>query len=94
VEKESLDILNSGALQKAYHKYIESTSMHQKEPDQTFEQLHTLLSDFEISPKLVYKAMAYVAFYYQIQLTNAKCWGLHNLQELLVCFAELHWRRI
>jgi len=30
VEKESLDILNSGALQKAYSKYIESTSMHQK----------------------------------------------------------------
>jgi hypothetical protein len=68
--------------------------MHQKEPEQTFEQLHNFLSDFEISPKLVYKAMAYLVFYFQLKTTHSKAWGIQNLQELLVCFAELYWRRI
>lgn len=36
--------------------------MHQKTPEQTFEQLHTFLVDFDLSPKLIYKAMAYLAF--------------------------------
>ena len=66
VEKKSLDLLNSVAIQKVYHKYIETTSIHQKEPEHTFEQFHLFLSEFDISPKLVYKAMTYLAFYYQL----------------------------
>ena len=68
--------------------------MHQKEPEHTFEQFHLFLSEFDISPKLVYKAMTYLAFYYQLEISRSKVWALHNLQELIVCFAELYWKKI
>lgn len=94
IEKQSIELLSSMALQKAYQKYIEKTSMHQKDPEQTFEQLYIFLTDFEISPKLVYKAMTYLAFYFQVKATQTKAWSIHNLQQLLVCYAELYWKRV
>ena len=38
--------------------------------------------------------MTYLAFFYQIKITQSKSWGINNLKQLLVCFAELYWRRI
>jgi hypothetical protein len=62
VEARSLELLESTPLRKAYAKYIENTAMHQKTPEQTFEQLHIFLADFDLSPKLIYKAMTFLAF--------------------------------
>jgi hypothetical protein len=38
--------LESLPLRKAFEKYIDLTSIHQKNPEQTFEQVHNFLTDF------------------------------------------------
>ena len=79
--------MDSPAVHKAYQKYIETTSMHQKEPEHTFEQVHTFLSDFEVSPKLVYKALVYLVFFQQLTFKHTNTWGIQDLQNLLICIA-------
>jgi hypothetical protein len=61
--------------------------MHQKEPEHTFEQVHSFLSDFEVSPKLIYKAMAYLVFFQQLMISQGNSWGIENFQKLLICLA-------
>jgi hypothetical protein len=64
--------------------------MHQKNPEQTFEQVHVFLSEFELTPKLIYKAFAYLVF---LLISREGGWGLEQFKRLLVCVAELHWRK-
>ena len=69
--------------------------MHQKNPEQTFEHLHTFLTEFEISPKLIYKAMTYLVFFYLVKTKdNPRKYGLEDFKNILICIAELYWRKI
>ena len=89
-----MELLESAPLRRAYAKYIETTAMHQKEPEQTFEQVYCLLNEFDLSPKLIYKAMAYLAFLMLLrQAPHPHKYHLLQLKQLLVCVAELSWRR-
>lgn len=67
--------------------------MHQKQPEHTFEEVHTFLSEFEVSPKLVYKAMVYLTFFHFLRDNHSQSWGLVDFQKLIIALAELHWRR-
>jgi hypothetical protein len=55
--------------------------------------VHFFLSDFEVSPKLVYKAMVYLAFFQLLKINNSLSWGLLDFQKLIIALAELYWRR-
>ncbi len=95
MESRSLELLESTPLRKAYTKYIENTAMHQKTPEQTFEQLHIFLVDFDLSPKLIYKAIAYLAFcHLQRSKTNSSRYEVEDFKRMLVCVGELYWRRV
>jgi hypothetical protein len=94
VEGKSLELLESAPLRKAYVKYIENTSMHQKSPEQTFEQLHVFLSEFEVSPKLVYKAMTYLIFLYLLRARDSHGYDLDDFKKMLIFIAEIYWRRV
>lgn len=94
IEAESLQLLESVPLRKAYLKYIEKTAMHQKSPEQTFEHLHSFLTEFEVSPKLIYKAMAYLIFFHLLQLKGTLKYEVEDFKRMLVCIAEVYWRRV
>lgn len=83
-------------MRKAYKKYIENTAMHQKNPEQTFEHVHVFLTEFEISPKLVYKAMTYLIFFYLLRTKgqNSTRYEVDDFKRLLIYIAEVYWRRI
>jgi|LakMenE18May11ns_1017448.scaffolds.fasta_scaffold8258452_2 hypothetical protein len=90
-----MELLDSIPIRKAYIKYIESTSMHQKNPEQTFEQVHQFLSDFEISPKLIYKAMVYLVFFYLLRRKEIQNrYTLDDFKMLLICIAQLYGKKI
>lgn len=55
--------------------------------------MHNFLSDFEVSPKLVYKAMVYLTFFQLLKSNQSLSWGLVDFQKLIVALAELYWRR-
>jgi hypothetical protein len=69
--------------------------VHQKNPEQTFEQVHQFLSDFEISPKLIYKAMVYLVFFYLLRRKEIQNrYTLDDFKMLLICIAQLYGKKI
>ncbi len=56
------------AIRKIYEDYVLATAMHQKLPMDTFEKLFIFLKDFELSPQLVYRSIAYAIFVFILRI--------------------------
>ena len=54
-------------MHRIYQDYILSTSMHQKTPLDTYEQIYIFLKDFELAPQIVYRGLCYAIFLYLLK---------------------------
>ena len=83
------------AVRKIYEDYVLATSMHQKLPIDTFEKIFVFLKEFELSPQLVYRSIAYAIFVYILRIKEETLkFTFEDFVDFLIRVSEVGSKRI
>lgn len=95
VDEKALSLLeNCSPLKRVFDQYILSTSMHQKDPESTFERVHEFLKDFEISPQLASKSLCFIIFEHILnEKEDTNKFQMEDLKKILIFISEIYYKK-